>query len=91
LNPGQFFAYANLGDVYAKQKRHAEAADAYQAAIRLKPRLAPLHYRLGEVLIESGKIDDAIASLRRADALAPNDPEVATAMARALRLRGQER
>jgi tetratricopeptide (TPR) repeat protein len=88
LDGAQFFAHANLGDLYARQQRYAEAADAYRAAIRASPNIAPLHYRLGEVLIESGQIDLAIASLRQADALAPHDPEVAAALARAFKLRG---
>ena len=84
LDPAQFHAYANLGDLFAKLQRHAEAADAYRAAIRLRPDLAPLHFRLGAVLLDNGQIDEAIASLRRADALAPNHPEVTAALARAL-------
>jgi len=88
LQPGQFFAYANLGDLLAKQQRYGEAADAYQAAIRRQPQLPPLHYRLGMAFLDGGKLDEAIASLERADALAPHHPEIQAALDRARRARG---
>jgi protein O-mannosyl-transferase len=83
LKPAQFFAHANLADALAGQKRYAAAAAEYRAALRFQPSLAPLHYRLGVALLEAGKIDEAIASLERADALAPRNSEVAAALAKA--------
>ncbi|HXE74572.1 MAG TPA: tetratricopeptide repeat protein [Candidatus Xenobia bacterium] len=52
-----------------------EAEVAFSAAARLEPGDARLRYELGEVLARRGKPADAIAQLRRAIALAPNEPQ----------------
>jgi Flp pilus assembly protein TadD len=40
---------------------------------------------------EKGKLDEAIATFEKAKALAPGEPEVVEALARAVNLRGQAR
>jgi Tfp pilus assembly protein PilF len=87
LQPAQFTAHANMGDALAQLKQPAEAAVEYKAALRYEPKLAPLHFRLAMVLLDSGKIDEAIASLEQAKALAPNSMEVLNALARATKKR----
>jgi tetratricopeptide (TPR) repeat protein len=88
LKDAQFFAHANLADALAKQGLYAEAIIEYRAAVRWNPTLVPLLFRLGSVLLETGKIDEAIAWLEKANTLAPNQPEINATLARALSLRG---
>ena len=89
LKDAQFFAHANLADALASQKRYPEAILEYQSALRWNPTLVPLLFRLGTALTESGKLDEAIATFEKAKTLAPGEPEVTAALARAMSLRGQ--
>jgi tetratricopeptide (TPR) repeat protein len=88
MKDAQFFAHANLGDALAKQGLYAEAIIEYRAAVRWNPTLVPLLFRLGSVLMETGKFDEAIGWLEKANALAPNQPEINATLARAVSLRG---
>jgi tetratricopeptide (TPR) repeat protein len=87
IKDAQFEAHANLGDALAGQKLYPDAVVEYRAALRRNSTLVPLHFRLGTALLRSGQIDEAIDSLKRANALAPNVPEIATALSQALHLR----
>jgi protein O-mannosyl-transferase len=89
LQDEQFFAHANLADALASQKQYAEAIVEYRSALRWHPTLVPLIFRLGTALMECGQLDEAVATFEKAKALAPSEPEVTTALARAQTLRGQ--
>jgi len=89
LQDAHFFAHANLADALASQKQYAEAIVEYRIALRWNPTLVPLIFRLGTALMESGQLDEAVATFQRAKALAPGEPEVTQALARAQGLRGQ--
>ena len=89
LQDEQFFAHANLADALASQKQYAEAIVEYRSALRWHPTLVPLIFRLGTALMESGNLDEAVATFEKAKALAPGEPEVTLALARAQKLRGQ--
>jgi protein O-mannosyl-transferase len=91
LQDAQFQAHANLADALASQKRYPEAIDEYRTALRWNPTLVPLLFRFGTALMESGKLDEAVLTFERAKALAPGEPEVTAALARAVSLRGQAR
>jgi tetratricopeptide (TPR) repeat protein len=59
-NPGAWMAYQNLGAALANQNRLAEAIEAFDAAVRLRPdydnakrNLALAHMRLGDAAAES--------------------------------------
>ena len=91
INAAQFSAHANLADALAKQKQFPEAIVEYRAALRWKPRLAPLLFGLGTALLETGQVDEAITTLDKANALAPNSPEIGATLSQALRLRGSSR
>jgi choline-sulfatase len=59
-NPDSFEAERDLAATFARLGRHAEAADAYKAAMRLSPRLAAsVALPLGLVELELGRLQDA--------------------------------
>jgi tetratricopeptide (TPR) repeat protein len=61
-------AYA-LGQVYAKQKNWEKAADAFSLAVKFDTDDAMYHYKLGEALFESDKLEPAKKELDRALAM----------------------
>ncbi len=83
-------AHGNLGQAllarYAARPRPedraavmAEAAGHFDAARRLDPRQASLHFAYGMLMIELGRPAEAAAPLREVIALAPGSREAATA------------
>lgn len=66
--------FVNLGSACMSAGRHAEAAAAFERAVRLEPGLALAHRNLAYAYREMGRLDDAIAAARRALAVAPSDP-----------------
>ena len=58
-------AHDQLGLALLEAGRIAEAADAFRAALRIDPRLAPARDNLGRALIEGGELDEALRWLRR--------------------------
>jgi tetratricopeptide (TPR) repeat protein len=71
-NPECFEAQRDLGGTLARLSRYAEAAAAYEAAIRLSPGLAgSVALPLGLVELQMGKLAAAEA---RAQAALPDDP-----------------
>jgi len=86
LNDRSFFAHANLADVCAALGKLSEAASEYRAAIDRHPGTAALHFRLGTVLLRESEIDLALDSFAKAQALAPNNAEIAAALASTKRL-----
>jgi serine/threonine protein kinase/tetratricopeptide (TPR) repeat protein len=52
-------AYANLGFFYYREQKYAEAAEAYQQALKLDPGSHLTHHNLGDVLQRLGRRDDA--------------------------------
>jgi len=71
----QPLVYCNLGDVYVKEGRIAEAEEAYEEAIRVDPgRKAAYYNRLGNTLAKSGRNGDAVRIFRKAIAEDPDNP-----------------
>ncbi len=54
LDPVYADAYLQLGIVYTTQRRHGEAIDQYQRALKIDPGNAAAHYRLGQALARAG-------------------------------------
>ncbi|HTL29913.1 MAG TPA: tetratricopeptide repeat protein, partial [Tepidisphaeraceae bacterium] len=81
--------YRVEGLIHAKAKHSGEAQAAYEAAIQLDDRHAPLHYWLGQLLMREGDFDGAEKCLLRARLLSNNDPHVELEMARLLLFRGR--
>ncbi|VVM06250.1 tetratricopeptide repeat protein [Methylacidimicrobium tartarophylax] len=73
-DPGNVFAWANLGVVRFQQSRYDEAEKALQQAIKLNPNDAFSHSVLGIVYYQQGRYDNSISMLTRSIVLDPNDP-----------------
>jgi tetratricopeptide (TPR) repeat protein len=71
LDPGYAAAWNNLGLLFHRMGRYAEAREAYQAALRADAALAEAAYNLGSLDEDCGAVEDAIAHYRRAIALQP--------------------
>jgi tetratricopeptide (TPR) repeat protein len=70
----------DLGNLYFKTGRMAEAEEAYRSALRTFADYYPAYAGLGRVQAAQGRYDDAIASLKRAQSAVPM-PEYAAALA----------
>jgi tetratricopeptide (TPR) repeat protein len=66
LDPESGEAYFTKGLLLLNLKRPAEAEQAMRAGIARAPDNAVGHYHLGRILLETGKVDDAMASFERA-------------------------
>ena len=66
LEPESGEAYFTKGLLLLNLKRPAEAEQAMRAGIARAPDNAVGHYHLGRILLEAGKVDDAMASFERA-------------------------
>src|SRR6188508_3668744 len=69
LDPESGEAYFTKGLLLLNLKRPAEAEQAMRARIARAPDSAVGHYHLGRILLEVGKVDDAMASFERAIAV----------------------
>lgn len=63
--------YAKLGESYDAAGKNAEAVEAYQKAIALKPDVAGYYNNLGNVLARQGKIDETKQAYQKAVELDP--------------------
>ncbi len=68
-------AHNNLGAALVAAGRLPEAAEAYRAALRLKPDYADARTGLGRVLSAEGRSAEAVAAYREALRLRPDDAE----------------
>lgn len=66
-----------------------EAESALEKSIAERPRYAPAHLALGELLLRAGRISDAVVHLEEARQLAPNDPSIYSHLAIAYRRQGR--
>ncbi|MEM9217700.1 MAG: sulfotransferase family 2 domain-containing protein [Cyanobacteria bacterium P01_F01_bin.150] len=74
LNNRHALSYHNLGDVNLNQRNWSDAENYYCQAIALEPLYFWSHYKLGVALKEQGRIDEALASLRKAVQIQPQYP-----------------
>ena len=88
-NPNFYWSYLNLGDVLLKVGRWEQAVNAYSRAIELNSSSAWLYYNQGEALTKLGRLDEAIACYEQAIKLAPDEMEIQSSLAEALRQRTQ--
>jgi len=90
-NPVVPSAYLNLGSVYLKQGKYAEAVEAYRKSIQANPANAPgnahVHYLLGEGLAKLGQVDEAIEAYREALRIDPDHAQARRALDAALNKR----
>jgi predicted Ser/Thr protein kinase len=84
-----------LGDAWlaravalSHSNQYVDEARALVDGIAAAPGTAQLHWRAGQLLLQTGPLAAAVASLERAHGLDPHDGEVIAALARAAMLRG---
>ncbi len=74
LDPASADAHAALALVDAYTRQYKAAEDEFKQALRLNPNHATAHHWYGVHLRETDRMDEAIAELRRAEALDPLSP-----------------
>jgi tetratricopeptide (TPR) repeat protein len=92
VDPKNGNAAENLGLAYERLGRTEEALAAYRTAISLDgspPQNANVRVSLGALLIESGKVDEAIPVLVESAALEPRDPHAHRELGKAYLRLGQ--
>ncbi len=77
-------ALSSKGEYLSAPELHARAVASLLRALELKPGSARAWRELGAALVSAGRIDEGVARLEQALALAPEDPMVLAGMARAL-------
>jgi len=89
LSPQFAPAAINLADLYRQRGRDGDGEEVLRTAIDASPRHAGLHHALGLTLTRLKRSDGAIAELRRAAELAPEQARYAFVYAVALHSAGQ--
>jgi len=75
LDPRDYRALDNLGNVWRDLGRPADAEAAYRQALRLNPNLEKARYNLGNLLLQTGRKVEAEEQFNAAVLLDPEDPE----------------
>ena len=88
LRPDYPEAHNNLGGVLAATGALDEALVHYRLAVRFDPGHSGAHYNIANVLLARGDTEGAIRHYRLALEAAPNDPDIASGLARALAMGG---
>ncbi len=68
---GNYMAHYNMGNLYSRQDKLAEAVKHYEAALKVEPNYAEAHNNFGEVLLRQGRFDEALAHYLAAVRLKP--------------------
>jgi len=68
---GNYMAHYNIGNLYSRQGKLAEAVQHYEAALKAEPNYAEAHNNLGTVLLRQGRFAEAIAHHSEAVRLKP--------------------
>jgi tetratricopeptide (TPR) repeat protein len=82
--PNSALAFYGLGNAYLAGRRGAEAARAYQQALKIRPNMALALKGMGDALYSQGKSKESIDYYARALALGYDSPSLKLAMARSL-------
>lgn len=72
FNPRAAGALVNLGTIYYRQRKFAEAEKYYREAVDADPEYPLAHFNLGNMHDEQGRVGEAFAHYRRALELNPN-------------------
>lgn len=72
-----------LGQIYGANSEWSKAEQQFRQESQLQPGNAETAYRLGDALMQAGKMQEAIVELQRADELHANMPETLFALGRA--------
>ncbi|MDD1649172.1 MAG: tetratricopeptide repeat protein [Methylococcaceae bacterium] len=91
INPDWMPAYVNLGDLFRPTGRDAEGANLIQQGLARQPQAAALHHSLGLARVRQKDLPAALASLKKALDLAPEDTRFRYVYAVALHSAGKTR
>jgi Flp pilus assembly protein TadD len=80
--------HLELGLVYASSSQWSKAEEAFRAETKLQPGNAEAAYRLGNALLQQGKVKEARTELTRSDGLQPQMPETLYSLGKAASLEG---
>src|SRR6202046_1164088 len=72
-----------LGQVFAAGSEWAKAEEQFRGEAKLQPASAEASYRLGNALLQQGKMKEAAEERKRSDSLSPGMPETLYALGRA--------
>jgi tetratricopeptide (TPR) repeat protein len=71
VTENNYVAYTNIGIVFNKQQRWAEAVESFRQAVRIRPEHASAHSELGVALAKTGRTREAIEHFGKAIAIYP--------------------
>ncbi|QQR90268.1 MAG: zinc-ribbon domain-containing protein [Myxococcales bacterium] len=66
IKPSRYEVYADLGDAYDQLRKISQAIEAYEQAVSYDERKGQWWYRLGALMIESGRVKPGLDALERA-------------------------
>ncbi len=75
LDPGLAAAHTNLGNIYFRLGRKADATAHYERALALDPDQPEARYNLANIHEQAGRLELAIAEYRRVVAACPEFPD----------------
>lgn len=81
--------YLDLGGFLLDHDRPKDAIGPLRIAVRIQPKCAACHEKLGQALADIHETSEALVELSQAASLAPKDPKTHYAFGRALRQAGQ--
>lgn len=84
-NPGNAWAWYELGNALRDRGRPLEAIEQYRAALERDARHAPTHNNLGAVLADQARVDEAMLHYREALRLEPDFADAHYNLGNALR------
>ena len=86
--PTDFWIYYALGEAFSDKKLE-EAVGYFRAALALRPGTSAVHFELGRILRELGRVDEAIHEYDKAIDLDPQDAIAHSNLSNALRDKGR--
>lgn len=90
VSPTHVPALMQIAFEYLKRNEFDAAKPFAEQAVQVSPNLFATHNALGRVLLEMGKIDEAIKELEIGAKLAPDSPEMHFALAKAYQRAGRK-
>lgn len=77
--PAYPMSYLGLGNIAYQRANYALAAEHFRGALRVAPPQPAAHYNLAWTYLKLGNVEDALASARQAEAMAPAHPRYGSA------------
>ncbi len=77
------FVYHNLGIVYQQKGEHDLAIEQFRKALEIEPTFARSRALLGASLLATGKTEEALVELKKAEKALPKEPIVHLSLAKA--------